>query len=221
MPSKRSWKALSPTAPARPRPSTAARRSPARRHEPELRDKWFVGITPQYSVACWEGAAKSADELFLMTSDMFADSQPAHLLRYRSLPHGSASDPTWRTLSSDEQDTLGATSCLGYAAARIRVLSSSDSDSSLVVFEFQEFQRSFPQLLLRARATAPRLSSSSTMNRPRLRSRSPSSGKNGSVRLPALPAQARKALTAGRVVLGSESAKLRGSEEPPSNLYAR
>ena len=127
------------------------------------RDKWFVGITPQYAVACWEGAREERQmSSSYDASDMFADflNQLISSSDTEAFPMDSASDPTWRTLSSDEQDTLGATSYSG--------------------FEFQESKSLCPrpQLLVpssksssaRARATSSFVELR-TMNRPRLRSR--------------------------------------------------
>lgn len=75
------------------------------------RDKWFVGITPQYSVACWEGAP---EERPLSPSgsvtDMFAVFMNELIARgqTKTFTMDKAGDPTYRSLTPDERSMFGA-----------------------------------------------------------------------------------------------------------------
>lgn len=186
------------------------------------RDKWFVGITPQYSVACWEGAREERQmSSSYDVSDMFADflNQLISSSDTEAFPMDSASDPTWRTLSSDEQDTLGATSYSGYASSSYSSLSSSDSDSSSSSSSSKSSKSSRSS---RSSSSDSSSSSSSSDDESSSSSKSSSSsGKNGSGSSSGASGAGESSSSGGESSSGSESASSGGSEEPPSNPYAR
>lgn len=77
------------------------------------RDRWFCGITPQYSVAIWLGAREeramsssySATSVFSGFLDQLIKSSDVE-----SFPMDNAGDPDYRPATSDEQEALGASS---------------------------------------------------------------------------------------------------------------
>lgn len=77
------------------------------------RDSWFCGITPQYSVAIWLGAREERQ----MSSSYSATSVFSSFLNQlisksdtEKFVMNNASNPKYRTLTSDEKEALGATS---------------------------------------------------------------------------------------------------------------
>ena len=77
----------------------------------EWRDSWFCGITPQWSVAIWLGCRQertmaesyTATSVFRSFVGTMLDGQPL-----QEFPMEYAMDPTYRTLTSAEMNTLGS-----------------------------------------------------------------------------------------------------------------
>lgn len=77
----------------------------------QWRDSWFCGITPQYSVAIWLGAREERTMAESYTATSVFEDFLDNVLSGQELedfPMAYAANPSYRTLTSDEIQSLGA-----------------------------------------------------------------------------------------------------------------
>lgn len=102
----------------------------------EWRDSWFCGITPQYSVAIWLGCRQERTMAESYTATSVFSSFTGAMLNGQPLadfPMANAMDPTYRTLTNAEYNSLGTYATdytYTYTAPTITYNDDSDDDGT-------------------------------------------------------------------------------------------